>query len=561
MSIASISRGGRLSAAFLLTAALAACEGPEGPAGPTGPQGPPGAPGTGGGGLAPGLSTIDKAFAGLGGQAAVTGLTSFSVEAEGTRMVLSEGFDPDGGSEEASTFTNTTVHDLEAGAFRIDWDRDFLFPFPGSLAYSEVVNGDLGYVKGTDSMFVNPADPEALAALPSDRMAAIRKEQRLLNPVLLLREVAADPALASEGGLVVINDSIHEKLVIEDDVSDINLFINSNTGQILKVETMENDHLRRDVALEVFYADWQESGGVRFPGAVVLTVAGEVIHAETRTVTANGASADVAIPSGLNPAPTYVEADAERGEHNHQWLQQFVSLGIPTTGVQDQVMAVPLDNEDPAQARVFHLMGGTHHSLAVRQANGVVIVEAPLYPERSQAIMDWVETQFGAGTLISNVILTHHHFDHSAGARELLGTGATLVVHEAAVPFFEKIVARPSTLVPDLLVESGFDPNIRQVLDDTQFLLDDANAPILVYSLPSTHARDLLLVYVDLPGNGILFVTDIFSPGFPPAGTGPEEILTALSDYELSVDLIAGGHGTGTATLDVLEDFVNPPAR
>jgi glyoxylase-like metal-dependent hydrolase (beta-lactamase superfamily II) len=554
MSISSISHGGRFTVAFLLTTALAACTGDRGPAGEQGPPGQPGQPG----GLDPALSTTDKAFAGLGGEAAITAITSFAIQSEGTRLMIGEGFDPDGGSVTVSAFTSTTTHDLAGDAFRIDWDRDFFF-IPGALAYSEIVNGELGYVKGSD-LILAPPNPDALAALPSDRLAAIRKEQRLLNPLLILRDVAATPAIASEGGPALLDGVVHERLVIEDEVSDMTLYIDPKNGQITKLETRENDHLRRDVLLEVFYADWQASGDVQYPGAVFLTFDGELLHAETRTFQVN-ATADVAIPAGIEPAPAFDQVAADRGEHSHQYMQQFVSLGIPSTGVQASVVAAPLDNADPAQARVFHLTGGTHHSLAVRQAGGVVIVEAPLYPERSQAILDWVETQFGAGTQVTHVIATHHHFDHSAGLREFVAAGAEIVVHEAGRAFFEGIFRASSTIVPDTLSTSpGVQPKIATVSATGRLELDDASAPVHVLPMSTSHARDMVLVHVDVAGSETVFVSDVFSPGFPAAGPGPGETLANIVDYQLTVAKIAGGHGAGTATLAELEAIVNPPA-
>jgi glyoxylase-like metal-dependent hydrolase (beta-lactamase superfamily II) len=559
MSISFISNSGRFTAAFLLTAALAACEGDQGAQGPTGPEGPPGAPGSPGG-LDPALTTADKAFIGLGGEDVITGLTSFSVTSEGTRLMLGENVDPEDGSATVSAFTSTATFDLENDALRIDWDRDYFF-FTGSLAYSEVINGNLGYVKGSD-LVLAPPDPDALAAMPSDRMAAIRKEQRLLNPLLLMRAVSATPTMATDGGPALLDGVVHERLVVEDAVSDITLYINPNNGQITKLEAWENDHLRRDVLVEVFYADWQVNGQVQYPGAVFLTYDGELLHAETRTFAANAAVGDIGIPAGIDPAPAFVQADADRGMRNHQFLLQFLSLGIPNTGVQDTIVAVPLDNVDPAQAKLFHLTGGTHHSLAIKQQNGVVIAEAPLYPERSKAIMEWVETQFGAGTQVTHVLVTHHHFDHTAGLREFVAAGAQIVVHQEARVFFEGIFRAPSTIVPDTLSMAPVQPKIVSVSDDGEFAAEDASATVRAIPMGSSHAKDMMLIYVEIAGSETVFISDIFTPGIPAAGAGPGpgEVLAAIQDDGLIVAKIAGGHGLGTATLAELEAIVNPPA-
>jgi glyoxylase-like metal-dependent hydrolase (beta-lactamase superfamily II) len=557
MSISSISLGGRLTAAFLLTAALAACEGDQGAQGPAGPPGAPGEPGAPGG-IDPELSTAGKAFIGLGGEDAITALTSFSVQSEGTRLMIGEGVDPEDGSATVSAFSSTTTFDLEKDALRIDWDRDYFF-FTGSLAYSEVINGNLGYVQGSD-LVLAPPSPDALAAMPSDRMAAIRKEQRLLNPLLIMRDVADAPATGTAGGLALLDGVVHERLVVDDVVSDITLYVNPTTGHIAKLETWENDHLRRDVLVEVFYADWQVNGDVQYPGAVFLAYDGELLHAETRTFAANAAVGDVEIPAGIDPAPAFVQEDADRGMRNHQFLLQFLSLGIPNTGVQDTILAVPLDNPDPELAKLFHLTGGTHHSLAIKQAGGVVIAEAPLYPERSKAILEWVVDQFGAGTQVTHVLVTHHHFDHTAGLREFVAAGAQIVVHAEARVFFDGIFRAPSTIVPDSLSEAPVQPKIVSVSDDGEFVAQDASATVRAIPMGSSHSKDMMLIYVEIAGSETVFVSDIFSPGFVSVPGGAAEVLAAIEDSNLVVAKIAGGHGMGTATLAELQAIVNPPA-
>lgn len=549
-------RGGRSIAAFSLMAALAACEGPAGP------TGAPGAPGQVGG-LDPALGTTDKAFAGVGGKAALDALTSFTIESTGNRLMIGEGFAPEDGSGDVSVFALTVNHDVAGDALRLDYHREFFF-IPGERDFSEVIAGNVGYVEGSDNIFLPPADPPVQIAMTSDRMAAIRKEQRLLSPQLILRDIAADPSIAAAGGHALLDGSVHELLVVDDAVAPITLYVNAATGRIAKLETVENDPLRRDVPIEVFYADWRgEAGQVQFPYALFLAVDGNLIHAETRTsVTVNGAidAAQLAIPGAL--APAFVQADADRGMRSHQSLHQFASLGIRLEGpLQENVVATPLDTDDAATAKVFFLAGGSHNSLAIKQEGGVILAEAPLYPERSRAILGWVETQFGAGTKVTHVIATHHHADHAAGLRELVAAGATVVLQENARAFFADIFHAPSTISPDSLAQNPTAAAIQTVGNDDSITLADtaADGPIDVqaYHVRTTHAKDMLVIYVPVPQNEIVFVSDIYSPGLNLGGPGAAELHGALTDaYGLTVATIAGGHG-GTGPFSDLENLVN----
>ena len=548
-------RGGRIIAAFSLLASLAACEGPAGPAGTPGEAGPVG-------GLDPALGTADKAFAGVGGKAALDGLASFTSESSGNRLMIGEGFAPEDGSGDVSIFDVTTTYDVAGDALRLDYHREFFF-IPGERTYTEVIDGNVGYVEGSDNIFTPPADPPAQTEMPSDRMAAIRKEQRLLSPQLILRDIAADPGIAQAGGHALLDGSVHELLVVEDAVAPITLYVNATTGRIAKLETIENDPLRRDILVEAFYADWRgEDGQVQFPYAVFLALDGNLIHAETRSsVTVNGTidATQLAIPGGL--APAFVQADADRGMRNHQFLHQFASLGIRQEGLQETVVATPLDAADATDAKVFFLGGGTHNSLAIKQEGGVILAEAPLYPERSQAILDWVEAQFGAGTQITHVISTHHHFDHSAGLRELVAAGITIVLHDNARAFFADIFRTPSTIVPDTLAQNPATPVIETVANDGSIALADTAASeprdVEAYHVRTTHANDMLVIYVPVPGNEIVFVSDIYSPGLAPGVEGATELYRAITDvHGLTVATIAGGHG-GTGPFTDLENLVN----
>src|SRR5439155_1503288 len=81
---------------------------------------------------------------------------------------------------------------------------------------------------------------------------------------------------------------------------------------------------------------------------------------------------------------------------------------------------------------VFFLGGGTHNSLAIEQTNGIVIVEPPLYDERSDAVIAWASAQF-PGKPITHLVITHFHDDHSGGLRAYVALGATIAVGHGGV--------------------------------------------------------------------------------------------------------------------------------
>jgi glyoxylase-like metal-dependent hydrolase (beta-lactamase superfamily II) len=424
------------------------------------------------------------------------------------------------------------------GALRLDQTRETLGQ-PRSLI--EVVAGDVGYLDGLDGRFGQPAQ----SAMLSDRWASTRKQQRLLNPHLILADLWADPSLATDAGEVLYTGAVHHRLQVAGDPAPITLYIHAGTGQLVKAATTEEMPLRRDVALEVFYYDWQAIGesGLAFPAEVYIALDGEIVVKELRSaveVNPELAADLFAIPDGLDPV--FDEALAARGAANHQYLQMFAHYGFIRDGVQPNLAAAEL------APGVYHLTGGSHHSLAIEQSGGVVIVETPLGGYRSALILDWAAQTF-PDKPITHAAITHHHEDHAAGLRQFVANGATAIVHETAADFFADIFARPATLSPDAMTENSPNVAIETVSAGDHYTLADEMQPLEIYNIEQTHAQDMVIAYA--PGAGIVFVTDLYSPNpaAESAGPGGQLLAETIEALGLEVSLIAGGHG-GVVTME-----------
>jgi glyoxylase-like metal-dependent hydrolase (beta-lactamase superfamily II) len=519
------------TAALGLALVAVGCEGDQGE------QGPPGNSAT----VDPALSTVDKAFAGIGGKDSVQNLTGFSMEIAGRRWVPGEGFTPDQVLL-GNTYDGTLVrYDVKNDRLNLQHKRVLnIFNFNTPQNYTEFINGNRGYVDGTEHLF-----GATTGNLNSDRTAAIKRQQRLLNPHLILRDVAANGSIARDGGPAVLDGSLHQLLVVNDPVYPLSLYINSQTGKISKLVTLENDPLHRDIPIEVFYTGWEPTGANNplFPKQVHIAVNGHILHEETRkSTTVNGTLDEALFTFPAAASPVFNAEDALRGAANHQFHMTFASIGLPLDGLQITVAPTELG----ANSGVWFIGGSSHNSLAIEQSNGVVIVEAPLYPERSTAIINWVknEPKFD-GKPITHVLATHHHDDHTAGLRTFVAEGAQLVVHEAAAAYWRQILRNPSTLRPDPLAQKPSAPlNIMTVPAGGSITLPDATNPVRALSLPTVHAADALLFY--MPSVKLAFESDLYIPGNggSAVGNGAKELHKAINQtYSLAVDTVAGGHG------------------
>jgi len=507
-----------------------ACSGPQGEPGPKGDKGEPGTSAT----VDPRLSTLEKAYAGIGGKAALQALTTFELQATGYRFVRGEGYTPESGTLPANSFQSTLRYDLAGDRLSLQTSRTLFF-FNSNLAqtYREVIRGNLGYLDGNEGL-LSPAGGN----LKSDRVAAIRRQQRLLNPHLLLKEVAAAPSRARDGGAQLLDGTVHNLLVLEDGIHPITLYVNATTGKISKLVTVENDPLHRDVPVELLYLGWEAApqGGLLFPTDVYIAVDGEIVHTESRkAVTVNGTLDATTFELPASASPTYNAEDASRGERNHQFHMGFASIGIPLDGLQTTVAPVEL------APGVFHLTGGSHNSLVIEQSNGLVLVEAPLNEERSEALLAWVKGRFPTKP-ITHVISSHFHDDHSAGLRTFVSEGAKVVVGEPSSRLFRDVFRAPSTIKPDALARKPTVARLDSVAVGGNYTVADTTRPVAAYHVNTTHAADMLMVY--LPNEKLLFSADVYSPGIPGSPYPARELYKSITEvHKLTVERVAGAHG------------------
>lgn len=491
---------------------------------------------------------LERVVAGLGGAEPLDALVAFELTVSGERSVADEGADPANPVIPASTYETTVSLDIANAGLRLDVARTITFEGLGlPLNSSEILSGQLGVTEGVDNLFMAPGGP-----MLSDRWSSTWRQQRLFNPHLWIKDAVADTSIATETGAEDFDGRPHEKLELEGTVRPITLWVDSETDLVSRLTTLESSWLRRDVEVEVVFADWQASdGGVLFPNQVTVLIDGVVMAEETRsavTTEIQFGAETFAIPK--DSGATYVEEDAARGERTHTILQQFVSTGLPFFGLQTLVAAEELADG------VWNLTGGTHHSLLVEQDGGLVLFETPLYEPRCLALLDWVDTNL-PGQEVTHAVVTHYHVDHSACARTLVARGATLVVGEGSDVVWDEVLAAPSTVDPDELEANPVaNPPIEYVPNGGSFTIEDGSRPVTVYDLENEHAQDMVLPFVET--GGVALVADIFNPGQPVQLFGPagaQAILDAMEAHGIlgAVNIVAGAHGFGTATVADLQ--------
>ena len=340
------------------------------------------------------------------------------------------------------------------------------------------------------------------------------------------------------------------------------LFVDAESGQVSKLQTVQNDHIWGDVLTEVTYSDWSASEGsrVRLPRQVELSVAGNTLLIATRTnIVVNP---DFPVDAFALPAEPRTEVDpaaAERGAASSQYVTRWHALGVPF-GDQDQTLVTATAvASDP---NVQLLGGGSHHSLAVKVGDGIVVVEPPLNQARSRAVLNELG-ELWPGVSVSHLILTHHHFNHMGGIRTYAAAGATIVTSELNSSFVEEALASSHTMVPDELAEAA-NPEwrVEAVSVDGEFSLTEGGRSVKARHVPTIHNENMLVIYV--PEVQLLFESDVYvAPGtFPPNQPLPapfqdwaQGLRDGLAPLEWQIEWLAGGHGEVVPFTDLDSHF------
>jgi glyoxylase-like metal-dependent hydrolase (beta-lactamase superfamily II) len=110
------------------------------------------------------------------------------------------------------------------------------------------------------------------------------------------------------------------------------------------------------------------------------------------------------------------------------------------------------------------------------------------------------------GKRVTQVIQTHHHFDHSVGLRAAVAQGLTIISRRGNEGIFREMVSRPARLFPDAL---GRSPRpLRFIPVDDHLKVKDATNEIDIYHIVGNyHMADGVIVHV--PASRVLIEADL----------------------------------------------------
>jgi len=441
---------------------------------------------------------INDAAAALGGSGKIAAVKTIVIEGEGSNGNLGQDMSPDATGQAFAVTGYKRAMDVPSGRVRIEQTRtpNFTF-FQGQQPQKQVLglDGDVAY---------NVA-PNGMATRAADAVATDRRAETYHHPVTIIR-AALDPAAR------LSNPRTQDKQSVVDITTanglKFTLAIDSATKLPTRVVSMTDNTNLGDVAIETSFADYQDVNGLKLP-THLTTKTDKYQTAELRVTkqSVDGDAGDLAAPAAAASAAAPVTPPA-------MVTVQEVAPGI------------------------WWLAGQSHHSVVVEFADHLTLIESPQNDTRALAVIAKAR-ELRPDKPLTQVVNSHHHFDHSGGIRAAVSEGLTVITQKANAQFYEDAVAKAHTIVPDALSKNPKPLKIETVDQDME--LKDSTRTVNLYRIGgSPHATTLLMAY--FPKERILVEADVYTPGAALAPYAPN-LLENITQRRLRIDRFVPLHG------------------
>jgi glyoxylase-like metal-dependent hydrolase (beta-lactamase superfamily II) len=463
-----------------------------------------------GAGVSPGRMVVAQAAAALGGEARVRSVRNITLAGFGQYAYMFGGGrisgSPDAPEKYIAANDLRRIYDLEHGRFQQLERRNMLFPFLAAFGHGYALNN---LVLDGDIAFDIMDDKAVRVARWSENPLYVdgvhmRRLWMLNNPVALVRALMDPGAELSpprqQGGRTVLDATL-------------------KPGEKFTA-AFSADHLPA-------WVRWSN------PHANL----GEVTF--TTNFTGYGSFGGLLLPLGY---------DTRLDWRNIDYLKLYVDTYLIDTGIADlaapaEVRNAPEPLSDPVAAvtsvPVAHGIwridqGGT---TVVEFKDHITLFELDANPSQAKAIIAYART-LAPGKPVTQLIVSHNHFDHAAGLRQAVAEGLTIISRRGSEGIFRELATHPSPDFPDDLAKSVKSFKFIPV-DEKLRLSDDTMTLDVLWARNNIHMADAVFAYA--PALKVVMEGDIATAAYD-YQFWPDNFRDNLEYYKLDVEKISPVH-------------------
>ena len=437
---------------------------------------------------------VDDAIAAIGGRSRVEAAKALTIQGEGVNYNLGQDMKPDASTETFAITGYGRQVDLAANRQRIEQIRTPKFAyFQGPQPQKQIQAVD-----GAVAFNVNPAGEAS--RLPA-RAELDRRTEFFHHPLTTLHAALQPSTTVSNVRNVGVNRQADFK------TADLQWSMTIDAAGVpLSVSSKTYHPNLGDVVITTTFAQYVDVEGLKLPAQL----AGKVDDFTTWELHVTKQSLDA----------------------------QLATLIAPEK-IAPPVAAAPNVTVESIGKGVWFLAGQSHHSVVIEFADHLMLIDAPLSEARALAVIDKAKTLVPDKPL-TELVTTHHHFDHTAGMRAAIYDGLTVITQAGNKEWVDTMARRPHTIEQDMLAKNVSRLNIETV-DEERAFKDQSMTVMLYHVAGNPHSDTMLMAYI--PRDRILVEVDAFSPG---SAVNPyaANLLQNIQKRKLSVDKIVPLHGT-----------------
>ncbi len=469
--------------------------------------------GAAGQGTGPELQVVTRAAEALGGRERVMAIRTLQIVGFGELAYMDGGGnitgDPAAPQKWQKVLEYRRTIDLEHGRTRVEQRVRMDFPFASTAGQlglnrsSETLDGDVAYNIGGGFLAAPTAGtPQPQPAGPA--AARQRRVELLAHPITIVR-AALDPSsklsnLRKQGSLQIVDVTVREG-------DTITLAVNATSGLPAWVSYVGPQVNLGDVTYRTAFTGYEPEKGVQLPTAFATTI-------DWRNVVHSKLDVDrniVDAPIDDLSAPASVRA------------------GRPAQGA-GAANLQPIKVAD----HVWFMNGNSFFEFD----DHLTMMEANRQDAALQAILK-VANALVPGKRVTQVIQSHHHFDHTVGLRAAVAEGLTVISRRGNEGIFREMVSRPAKLFPDALGRSP-KPLKFIAVDDHLTLKDSTNELDIYHIVGNYHMADGVIVYV--PASRVLVEADQTTQNWDFNWWG-DSLMNNIEYRKLKVDTVLAVHG------------------